>query len=228
MPETPQLLEARGWAGKVQSRWGSVLPTPVLPSPSSPSPPSSSEPTPKVPLSPGPGSAQASQRRRRPAGFPSWEGEMERGSGGDGQGLRATSAAPRPCAWPHSSTRPTLLPHVRRPIPIHVAEVHVLKLDPPGLQAQVTSVHCVLHLWRVRRVLTASPSPEQDHRAREDGTYLLLLVEELEHVLHVHKAVLDHPGRERRPEGRVWGAHPDPGAHGEGYPRHPHSSQRYL
>lgn len=32
------------------------------------------------------------------------------------------------------------------PIPIDVAEVHILKLDAPSLQVQLCGIHCILHL----------------------------------------------------------------------------------
>lgn len=44
-------------------------------------------------------------------------------------------------------------------------------------------------------------------RAQEGGPHLLLLVEELEHVLHVHEGVLDHPGRGGKEQREGFGEH---------------------
>lgn len=118
-------------------------------SPSPPSPRHLLAPNPRVLLSPGPGSAQASRRRRRPAGFPSWEREQSSGP----------PPVPNiPVPDPIAGFTPAL---PSAPVPVHVAEVHVLKLDAPGLQAQVSGVHRVLHL--------PGRAPRPQHRPQHPG-----------------------------------------------------------
>lgn len=82
--------------------------------------------------------------------------------------------------------------------PILIAKMHILKLNPATLEVQRACPRKVLHLGVGKHISDPRPTGKvtTSHRHHPSHpTHFCLLLEQVEHILHVNEVGLDHPAR---------------------------------